>query len=69
MTPGAIQTESELEMFPDQEGVARFTSEVQSVKRRGVPDDIAGAVVFLALEESAFVTGQTINVDGGWAMH
>jgi NAD(P)-dependent dehydrogenase (short-subunit alcohol dehydrogenase family) len=56
-------------MFPDQEGVARFTSEVQSVKRRGVPDDIAGAVVFLALEESAFVTGQTINVDGGWAMH
>jgi 3-oxoacyl-[acyl-carrier protein] reductase len=69
VTPGAIQTESELEMFPDQEGVARFTSEVQSVKRRGVPDDIAGAVVFLASEESAFVTGQTINVDGGWAMH
>jgi len=30
--------------------------------------DIASAVVFLATAESAYVTGQTINVDGGQAM-
>jgi len=69
VTPGAIQTESELEMFPDQEGLAAWLSEAQAVKRRGLPGDIVGAVAFLASEDGAFVTGQTINVDGGWAMH
>ncbi len=69
ITPGAIQTESELELFPDQDRIAGFLSEVQAVKRRGLPEDIAEAVVYLASEGSSFVSGQTINVDGGWAMH
>jgi 3-oxoacyl-[acyl-carrier protein] reductase len=69
ITPGAIQTESELDLFPDQAGIATFLNDVQAVKRRGLPDDIAAAVVYLASEGSSFVTGQTINVDGGWAMH
>lgn len=69
VTPGAIQTESELELFPDQAAVAAFLDEAQSVKRRGAPGDIAGMVAHLASEASSFVTGQTINVDGGWAMH
>jgi 3-oxoacyl-[acyl-carrier protein] reductase len=38
------------------------------VKRRGEPRDIGNAVLFLASEESAFVTGQLLNVDGGWVM-
>lgn len=37
--------------------------------RLGQPDDIANAVVFLASEESAFITGQIINVDGGSLSH
>ncbi len=69
ITPGAIQTESELELFPDQVGIAAYLNDVQSVKRRGLPEDIAEAVVYLASERSSFVSGQTINVDGGWAMH
>jgi D-sorbitol dehydrogenase (acceptor) len=36
--------------------------------RMGVPDDIAGAAVFLAGDESAYVTAQTLNVDGGNVM-
>jgi D-sorbitol dehydrogenase (acceptor) len=36
--------------------------------RMGVPDDIAGAAVFLACDESAYVTAQTLNVDGGNVM-
>lgn len=36
--------------------------------RMGVPNDIAAAVVYLASEEAAYVTGQTLHVNGGMAM-
>jgi 3-oxoacyl-[acyl-carrier protein] reductase len=42
---------------------------LQSLKRRGYPIDLAGAFVFLASEDAAFITGQVINVDGGWVMY
>ena len=44
VTPGAIRTDAELEMFPDQNGIAHWLSEEQSVPRRGLPEDIAAAV-------------------------
>jgi 3-oxoacyl-[acyl-carrier protein] reductase len=69
VTPGAIQTESELELFPDQAGLAAWLAGEQAVKRRGLPTDVAGAVAFLASDAASFISGQTINVDGGWAMH
>jgi gluconate 5-dehydrogenase len=39
------------------------------VGRNGVPEDFAGAAVFLASEASAFVTGQMLFVDGGFFVH
>ncbi|MBQ3871263.1 MAG: SDR family oxidoreductase [Clostridia bacterium] len=35
--------------------------------RFGTPDDVAKTVVFLAGDDSAYITGQTISVDGGWS--
>ena len=46
-----------------------FVGTLQALKRRAVPDDIAPAVVFLASEEAAWVTGSTINADGGHVRH
>ena len=69
ITPGAIATDAEASTFPDQEQLAAFLFDVQSLRRRGAAEDVAGAAVFLASDEGSFVTGQTVNVDGGWAMH
>ncbi len=39
------------------------------MRRLGRPEDLAGIVAFLASNESAFITGQTISVSGGLTMH
>jgi len=41
----------------------------QIIKRSEVPADLVGTVVFLASDESDFITGQTINVNGGATHH
>jgi NAD(P)-dependent dehydrogenase (short-subunit alcohol dehydrogenase family) len=66
--PGAIPTDAE-KIHPDPDGYNRFVLEQQALKRRGDVTDIANVVQFFASEESGFVTGQMLNVDGGWVMH
>jgi NAD(P)-dependent dehydrogenase (short-subunit alcohol dehydrogenase family) len=68
ISPGAFPTDAE-KIHPDPEGYTRFVLDHQAVKRRGSPRDIAAALAFLASDEADFVTGQTLNVDGGWVMH
>jgi NAD(P)-dependent dehydrogenase (short-subunit alcohol dehydrogenase family) len=43
--------------------------EQQAIKRRQEPEDLVGALLFLVTDEGAFVTGQTIAVDGGLVRH
>jgi len=66
--PGAILTEEELEAFPDQAANSREALSKQALRRRGLPGDVAGVVSFLAGPDSAFMTGQTVCVDGGWVL-
>jgi NAD(P)-dependent dehydrogenase (short-subunit alcohol dehydrogenase family) len=68
ISPGAFPTDAE-KIHPDQEGYNRWILEQQSLKRRGTPQDIGNLAVFLASDASSFITGQTVMIDGGWAMH
>jgi 3-oxoacyl-[acyl-carrier protein] reductase len=65
VAPGAIPTAA-TEIHADQEALWRGVIEAQSIKRRGEVDDVARAIAFLAGDDSRFVTGQTLLVDGGW---
>ena len=42
-----------------------FVLAMQALKRVAQPDDIGGAVAFLASDEARWITGDTIRVDGG----
>lgn len=67
ITPGAVLTDKESK-FATPEQAASIV-QLQSLQRRILPLDIARVCVFLATEWSDGLTGQTINVDGGWVMH
>ena len=68
ISPGAFPTDAE-RIHPDPEEYSRWILEQQSLKRRGAPDDVGNLVVFLAGDGSSFITGQVIELDGGWFMH
>lgn len=68
ISPGAFPTDAE-KIHPDPEGYNRYVLEQQSIKRRGTPDDIGNLVVFLASDAASFITGQMIQIDGGWVMY
>src|SRR5699024_9134897 len=65
IAPGAFPTAAE-EIHPDREAYNQKILDNQSIKRRGTPDDIANAVLFFASNESGFITGQSLLIDGGW---
>jgi 3-oxoacyl-[acyl-carrier protein] reductase len=67
LSPGAFPTDAE-KIHPDPESYSRFVLDRQAIKRRGHPGDIAHALMFFASDAAGFVTGQTLNVDGGWVM-
>jgi 3-oxoacyl-[acyl-carrier protein] reductase len=71
ITPGYTMTEA-AQGLADPETVARLRAWVvdqQIIKRNEEPADLAGTVVFLASADSDFITGQTINVNGGATHH
>ena len=50
-------------------GLEEMAVNRRSIKRPQVPEDLIGAMLFLASDESDFITGQTLVVDGGVALH
>ncbi|MBA3415087.1 MAG: glucose 1-dehydrogenase [Chloroflexia bacterium] len=68
LSPGAFPTDAE-KIHPDPEGYTRAILDAQSIKRRGTPADVGNLVTFLAGDAASFITGQLIEIDGGWMMH
>jgi len=68
--PGRVYTEfvkERLAEYPDPEKAYQEMSATQAVGRMGEPEEIAAAALYLAADESRFVTGATFMIDGGWS--
>jgi NAD(P)-dependent dehydrogenase (short-subunit alcohol dehydrogenase family) len=64
IAPGPIDVPNNGEQYREPK-LARTLTEVVALGRAGLPVEIAGAAVYLASEESRYVTGSTITIDGG----
>jgi 3-oxoacyl-[acyl-carrier protein] reductase len=67
ITPGNTQSETQVATSGGNYLATRLQG--RAIERVQVPEDLVGAVMFLASPASDFMTGQTINVDGGKNMH
>ena len=66
LAPGWFRTAQTDELYRSEEWVAHLRDRIP-LGRTGEPHDLDGAIVFLASDASAYVTGQTLLVDGGMA--
>jgi 3-oxoacyl-[acyl-carrier protein] reductase len=67
VTPGL--TLSDTQVASSSNNYLAAVAEGRALGRPQIPEDLVGAVMFLSCAASDFMTGQTINVDGGRAMH
>lgn len=68
IAPGLVMS-SNVQTHPDWKEVAASVVSSRAIKRESIPDDLIGALLFFASQDSNFVTGQTLVIDGGSVMH
>ena len=67
VAPGWVESNLTAPLIADPDRNRRIL-ERTALGRWGVPADIAGAALFLASDAAAFITGATLNIDGGYSI-
>ena len=70
LCPGRVETpfvKARLQEYPDPEKAYQEMASTQAIGRMAQPEEIAAAALYLAADESSFVTGTDFIIDGGWS--
>ncbi|HMJ65411.1 MAG TPA: SDR family oxidoreductase, partial [Candidatus Binatia bacterium] len=68
--PGRVETpfvSARLKEYSDPEKAYKEMASTQAIGRMAKPEEIAAAALYLASDDSAFVTGTALLIDGGWS--
>jgi NAD(P)-dependent dehydrogenase (short-subunit alcohol dehydrogenase family) len=66
--PGMTKTDAGLALTPDDSPLVQFVEAKTPIQGRDTPDALCGALLLLVSEGGRWITGQILNVDGGWVM-
>jgi 3-oxoacyl-[acyl-carrier protein] reductase len=65
LAPGVVKTDFNRDLWKDPKAAKQIADSIP-LGRLAEPDDIAGSVLFLTSDDSSYITGTVINIDGGW---
>jgi NAD(P)-dependent dehydrogenase (short-subunit alcohol dehydrogenase family) len=68
IAPGNVTSDAGKLLVPDDSPFIQFLQATVATRPRGEPDELVGTLLLLCSEAGAWITGQTIHVDGGWIM-
>ena len=68
IAPGNVTSDAGKALVPDDSPFLQFLAATCATRPRGAPDELVGALLLLCSEAGAWISGQTIHVDGGWVM-
>jgi len=68
VTPGTIRSDMNRRFWHDNPKAWDELTSQFPLQRAGEPSELASAVIYLASDESSFITGTDIVVDGGWLL-
>jgi NAD(P)-dependent dehydrogenase (short-subunit alcohol dehydrogenase family) len=68
IAPGNVMSDAGKMLVPDDSPFIQFLQATCAGRPRGEPDELVGTLLLLCSDAGAWITGQTINVDGGWVL-
>ena len=68
IAPGNVTSDAGKMLVPDDSPFIQFLNATCALRARGAPDELVGTALLLCSEAGAWISGQTIHVDGGWVL-
>jgi NAD(P)-dependent dehydrogenase (short-subunit alcohol dehydrogenase family) len=68
IAPGNVTSDAGKMLVPDDSPFIQFLNMTVASRPRGEPDELVGTLLLLCSDAGAWITGQTIHVDGGWIL-
>jgi NAD(P)-dependent dehydrogenase (short-subunit alcohol dehydrogenase family) len=68
IAPGNVTSDAGKHLVPDDSPFLKFLQMTVAMRPQGEPDELVGALLLLCSEAGAWITGQTLHVDGGWVL-